>query len=190
MCRLWLVVELNASRVYRLKKRLGCSPDYAKEIVDSLVFVDALNGLGESGVVAVPKRDESGDIGLFMPLFDGGEKKSGEGGFLSLLSGDSDVTSQMILQGLGKIDKDLPMKTEIRNPVATTIVDLFALRSQQLGFPKTALLLRAFNTWMRVNNVSKGRKGREEMIEGFKAVYVEELRKAGQKDDVFGSKRQ
>lgn len=112
------------------------------------------------------------------------EKK--RGGFREALMGGGDVTSQTIVSNMGKIDDDLPMKTEVKYPMELTLVDLMAVRCEVCGYDKTAKLLRLFAQWYRVNMVSFKRQGRTEAFEAFKALWLEEQRK--KEEDMFGRK--
>lgn len=168
----------------------GLSEGEAVALVETFMWSDAPVVDEVVPVEAVVSADVVEQVmSLFLP-FGGEDKKEGAKSFADALKGSGEITSQKILSDLGKIDNDLPMKTEIKSPVATTLIDLMAVRGVQLGYFKTAMVLKAFNVWYRVNMVSNKRQGRAETVDAFKAIYVEELRKLSAKDnDVFGASR-
>lgn len=111
------------------------------------------------------------------------------GGLKDILTGGGDVTSQQIVSDMGKIDDNLAMKTEIKRPMEVTLVDLMAVRCEDVGYSKTARLLKAFNLWYRVNMVSFKRKGREEAFEAFRSLWLMENIMKNKDNDVFGAGR-
>lgn len=109
------------------------------------------------------------------------------GGLFSSSGGET--TSQEIVAGMGRIDDDLPMKTEIKYPVEATVLDLLSEYCADNGLPKTAKVFSAFNRWYRANMVSYKRQGRTEAFEAFKALYLEEMSLKDKVNDIFGAGR-
>lgn len=74
-----------------------------------------------------------------------------------------------VIQLLTKNDKDLPLKTEIDNPLLMTSIDV--LTDNLKGkLPKSYATADAFRTWFRINMVSKNRKSRAELIEALRTL--------------------
>lgn len=113
------------------------------------------------------------------------EGKSLVGGF----GAGGDVTSQTILAGLVAIGENLGMITEVRDALGMTSVDLAGFVCRLKGYDKLASVYEFIGKSFRVNMCSKDRKRALEIIEGFKAVYLEEMREKKGKDDLLGGGR-
>ena len=82
---------------------------------------------------------------------------------------DTEKDVVQVIKLLTTLDEDLPLKTEIDNPLLMTIIDV-QVDNLKDKLPASYQTANAFRTWLRVNNVSNKRKGRLEVIEALRTL--------------------
>lgn len=86
-----------------------------------------------------------------------------------------------VVKLLTHLDEDLPLKTQIDNPMLMSVIDtltdnlIIDKDKKQYKLPKTYQTLNSFRVWYRINMVSDKRKGRLEVIEALRTLrdYVQ-----------------
>lgn len=74
-----------------------------------------------------------------------------------------------VIQLLTKNDENLPLKTEIDNPLLMTAIDVLTDNIEK-KLPDSYKTANSFRQWYRINMVSKNRKSRQELIEALRTL--------------------
>lgn len=98
----------------------------------------------------------------------------------------SSSTPEEIISEMNTADENLPMKTDIRNPVAMSVADVFAKFIKEEGeeFKAVGEMYEDLLLWIRKNFVSETRKSRNETFETLKS-YMAQKAQADSIDAVF-----
>ena len=84
-----------------------------------------------------------------------------------------------------KIDKNLPLHTEINDPVLMSVLDTLSMQAKELNYNRTYRVLRRLRIWYRINMVANKRKREEAIIRGYVSVVTQDIQKRQSKLDVL-----
>lgn len=107
------------------------------------------------------------------------------GGFESLIKGGQSSSLEKILAEMMD-KKNIEMKTEIPNPVALIILDLYASALRTKNMTISADTVEMIVTNFKLYMVSKDRKRAKEIVEAFRPMYEHEAHKI----DIMGRTRE
>lgn len=118
------------------------------------------------------------------------KNKQGVPDFGGLFSAGDEITGEQLLDRQNTSDKDLPLKTEIRDPMVIVAMKMLAYGAQKKGYYKIeGLLNTAVDTFLEAM-VSYKRQGRKEFKETWVALMETNMRKKeGLADQLFGGSR-
>jgi len=105
-------------------------------------------------------------------------------GLFGELSAGSDLTAEMILGKLMTSDLDLPLKSDVDDPVVLSVLDVLVDYAEGKSYTNTAKVLRCLLKSYRENRVSFKRRGRREIVDG----VVADLQRVKQEGEGVGER--
>lgn len=108
----------------------------------------------------------------------------------NLFGGSDDKTGEQLLNDQYVIDPNLAMKTEIKDVLAMSLLDIFAQRAKDKKYSRLQKLLEFTARRIDARMVSKDRKGRIEFKDEWVALMETNMRKQEKlADQIFGGSR-
>lgn len=105
----------------------------------------------------------------------------------SLFGSSDDKTGEQLLNDQYTVDENLAMKTETKDILTMTLLDIFVKRALDKNYKKLESLLKYTSKSIDSRMVSKDRKGRVEFKDSWVALMETNMRKKeGIADQIFG----